>query len=87
LFGNDRVSCDTSALVCDTDSVFVRLYLFKYARVVIILNAEGKPRVKKHLHTAGRDVERWHEKRPPAGDARSGQVNLKAFAIAITLVL
>jgi len=42
--------------------------------VVIIVNVEGKSRVKKHLHTVGGDVERWHEKRPPAGDARSGQV-------------
>ncbi len=38
------------------------------------MNVEGKPGVKKQLHTAGGDVERWREKRPPAGDSRSGQV-------------
>ena len=27
MLGHDRVSCDTSALVCDASGVFVRLYL------------------------------------------------------------
>ena len=42
--------------------------------MVIIVNVEGKSRVKKHLHTAGGNVERRHEKRSPVGGARSGQV-------------
>jgi len=76
LFGNDRVSCDTSALVCDASGVFVRLYLANEVGYDLLTPSrymQGvKSRMKKHLHTVG--GKQHHEHRPPAsGTANNGK--------------